>query len=77
MSLPARTAGYSVEFNYYKNAKGVGMTVLKKGERCFGIDWHRFKLKSTGKMVNRPHGHWGPTKPQIKKHRSLFTRKPM
>lgn len=77
VAAPARAAGYSVEFNYYRKAKGVGMTVLKKGERCLGIDWHRFKMKSTGQMVNRPHGHWGPTRTQVKKHRSLFTGKPM
>ncbi|OZB75628.1 MAG: hypothetical protein B7X29_10195, partial [Halothiobacillus sp. 13-55-115] len=63
----ARSAGWSVNFNRYKNAGGGGINLMKDGARKFGVDWHRFKLN--GNMVNRPHYHSGPTKSQMKKHR--------
>ena len=63
--------GWTVSFNRYPKAGGVGMNILKNGGRKFGLDWHRFKLggKLKEKMVNRPHYHRGATKNQMKKHR--------
>ena len=62
-----RAFGWSVEFNRYRRAGGVGMNVLRDGVRKFGADWHRFKLN--GRTVNRPHYHRGSTGNQMKKHR--------
>ncbi len=63
----ARTLGWTINFNRYKNAGGGGINVLKDGQRKFGADWHKFKHK--GNMLNRPHYHRGSTKSQLKKHR--------
>jgi RHS repeat-associated protein len=63
----ARLAGWTVRFDHYKNADGIGVNILKDGSRKFGLDWHKFKLN--GQMVNRPHYHTGNTKNQIKKHK--------
>ncbi len=58
---------FSINVRYYPNAKGVGLNILKNGERLIGFDWHRFKLggKKTGKFYNLPHldigdniSHW-------------------
>ena len=51
-------------------------TALIDGVRKFAIDWHKFKIKS-GKWANRIHVHYGKTKNQLKKHRNIFTGKPM
>ncbi len=63
----AAQKGITVTFNWYPKARGIGINVLKKGERLFGLDWHKFKLG--GKWTNRLHYHLGKTKSQMKKHR--------
>ena len=52
-ALAAKAAGYEVVFWRYPNAHGIGMNILKQGDRIIGFDWHRFK--SLGEMVNRLH----------------------
>jgi len=75
-AVAGRAAGYEVTVNYYPNAAGGGVNVLKSGVRKFAVDWHRFKTKG-GSLVNRIHTHFGKTKSQLKKHRNIFTGKPM
>jgi len=66
-----KTTGLEINFQYYKNAKGIGMNILQRGQRRFAIDWHRFK--SAGIWVNKIHRHTGATKSQMAKHRGLFS----
>ena len=63
----ARALGWELTFNWYPNAKGFGINLLKDGGRKFGLDWHRFKLNND--MVNRLHYHLGKTASQLSKHR--------
>jgi hypothetical protein len=61
----AGKAGLKVTAGLYEHGGG-GINLLKNGKRLFGADWHAFKLG--GKMVNRPHLHFGKTANQLKKH---------
>jgi hypothetical protein len=56
-------------------AGGGGINVLVKGQRKWGLDFHKFKDKN-GNWVKKVHQHYGKTKGQMKKHRSIFTGKP-
>lgn len=71
----AYRAGWKVQAGFYKHGGG-GINVLKNGARKYAIDYHSFKNKA-GKLVKKLHIHYGKTKNQMKKHRSIFTGKPM
>jgi hypothetical protein len=66
---------WEVSFDKYQHGGG-GMNVTQAGARQFAIDEHDFK-NSSGDMACRPHGHWGKTKSQMRKHRNLLTGKKM
>ena len=63
--------GVSVTFWASWNVRGGGFTISRLGKELARIDWHRFGLGAKGakRIVNRPHGHWGTTKGQWKRHR--------
>jgi hypothetical protein len=59
-TIGASKAGISIAAHTYPAARGAGITILNKGKKVFGIEWHRFKIPSgkrgvLGKKVNRPH----------------------